>query len=231
MSQTISHTVSAASQHEEFDYRPVPVLAPVSLVLGLCSAIALFAAFGVIIAFIGAVLGGICLLKIRRANGTLGGGLLSMSGLVLSSIFFVSGIGVHSYSYATELPEGYIRVNFPNDISRKQFVIENGRRQIHPDVKPLVDQKIFLKGYMWNRGKENGLTAFVLLKDNGKCCFGGDPAAWDMILVMMEPGETVDYILGLVSVGGTLRANPNAGFGAAVYTIEAPHFERARTSF
>jgi hypothetical protein len=84
---------------------------------------------------------------------------------------------------------------------------------------------------MWNRGKENGLTSFVLLKDNGKCCFGGDPAKWDMILVIMEPGETVDYIPGLVSVGGTLRANPNAGLAAAVYTIEGTHFERARTSF
>lgn len=229
MSQTIPQAAPARSK--EFNYRPVPVLAPVSLVLGICSAIALLTAFGVVIGLFGAILGGLCLLKIRRADGELGGGVLSTLGLTLSGLFLIGGVGLQSYGYATEVPEGYLRVSFPDDISQKQFVVKNGRQTLHPDVEPLVDHKIFLKGYMWNRGKETGLTSFVLLKDNGKCCFGGNPAAWDMILVEMQPGKTVDYRAGLVSVGGVLRADPNAVEGAAVYRIEGTHFERARTSF
>lgn len=231
MSQVISQNPNPQSMTNEFNYRPVPILAPVSLVLGLCAAMALLTAFGLVIAFIGAVLGVIAFLRIRKAEGDLGGLWLAAIGLCLSSIFLVTGTGLQSYSYATELPEGYTRVNFPYGISRKEFVYENGRRQLHPDVQPLVDQNIFIKGWMWNRGKETDLTAFVLLKDNGKCCMGGDPKPFDMILITLPPDEKVDYLSGLISVGGKLKANPNAPYGAPVYAIEATHVEKARTSF
>jgi hypothetical protein len=228
MSQAVEPAPATQSQASEFNYRPVPVLAPVSLVLGLCGAMALLAAFGVVIAFLGTILGSIAFLRIRRAGGDLGGGWLAGIGLGLSSIFLVSGISLQSYGYATELPEGHIRVNFPHDISRKQFVYQNGRTMLHPDVELLVDQNIFLKGYMRPSKKINGLTAFELLKDNGKCCFGGEPAAWDSILVLLSPGETVDYSTGLISVAGRLSADFSR---ARVYTIDATHVERSRTSF
>jgi hypothetical protein len=228
MSQVVEPAPATRSQVNEFNYRPVPVLAPVSLVLGLCGAMALLTAFGVVIAFLGAILGGISFLRIRRANGDLGGGWLATIGLMLSSLFLVMGISLQSYGYATELPEGHIRVNFPHDISRKQFIYENGQTKLHPDVEPLVDQNIFLKGFMRPSKKINGLTAFELLKDNGKCCFGGEPAAWDSILVVLSPDDSVDYTTGLMSVAGRLSVDFSQ---PRVYKIDATHVERSRTSF
>lgn len=228
MSQAVEPAPATRSRANEFDYRPVPVLAPVSLVLGLCAAMALLAAFGIVIALLGAILGGIAFLRIRRGNGDLGGSWLAGIGLGLSSIFLVIGIGLQSYGYATELPEGYIRVNFPHDISRKQFVYQNGQTMLHPDVEPLVDHNIFIKGFIRPSTKINGLTAFELLKDNGACCFGGEPAEWDSILVILAPGETIDYSTGLISVAGRLSADFSR---ARVYTIDATHVERSRTSF
>ena len=57
----------------EFNYRPVPILAPVSMFFGVCSLIAFVAnVVGAIIGLFGIVTGIVCLLVIRRANGELG---------------------------------------------------------------------------------------------------------------------------------------------------------------
>jgi hypothetical protein len=73
MSQVLSEAARPRTQVNEFNYRPVPVLAPVSLVLGLCAAMALLTAFGVVIALIGTLLATVTWLRIRRADGDLGG--------------------------------------------------------------------------------------------------------------------------------------------------------------
>lgn len=233
MSQTID-TVSAApviDPQNEFSYRPVPLLAPISVFFGLCSIVALATMFALGIPLLGMLLGAIAVWQIRRGAGELGGKWVAATGLGLSSLFFFSGVAFHSYTLATEVPDGYKRVHFPTDISAKQFVVENGARAIHPEVQPLVDQKVFIKGYMWNNRVGNGLTGFVMLKDNGECCFGGDPAPYDMMVVRLKDGKTVNYVEGLVSVAGTLHANPAAGPSEPVYTLEADLAESSKTMF
>jgi hypothetical protein len=60
---------------------------------------------------------------------------------------------------------------------------------------------------MFPENNPQGLTAFLLVKDSGTCCFGGQPKLFDMIGVQMEPGKTVDYYSGKVSVAGELELN------------------------
>jgi hypothetical protein len=153
---------------------------------------------------------------------------------VLSVGFFASGTAVHAYNYATEVPEGYRRVNFTHDISKKGFPVGmDGAATIHPDVQQLDGQPIFLKGFMYPEQQTEGLAQFVLVKDNQQCCFGGQPNPADMILIEMEPGKTVDYYPSLVSVAGTFHAQaPGKAAGlTTVYRIEGTHFSRAKTSF
>ena len=215
----------------EFSYRPVPVLAPVTLFLGVCSLIAFLAnVVGAIIGLFGIVSGTVCLLVIRRARGELGGITINKIGLGLSVLCFFAGVALNWHNYATEVPEGFQRVHFPSDISKKGFVIENGMRKLHPDVAKLEGKKVFLKGFMYNTMKTTGLEEFLLLKDNGKCCFGGDPSQTDMIWIEMQ-GKKVDKYDVMVAVAGVLRCNPNAPEGTAVYMLEASMFEPARTSY
>jgi len=218
-------TPDAVSQ---FEYKPVPIYAPVAAVIGVISAGALLFEFFVLIAFFGIFIGAFAMWRIRQSNGTLGGAVWARIGLFASVICFFGGITAHAYAYATELPEGHIRVNFSRDISARQFVISNGVRELHPAVAPLKNQKIFIKGYMYNTQKQTGLEDFVLLKDNGQCCFGGAPKLYDMMVVKMPPGKTVDKIDGLVSVAGTLKCYPHST--DAVYVIDASYVARARTS-
>jgi hypothetical protein len=218
---------------EEFNYRPVPIVAPVALFAGISSAVALFAVFGVVLALIGSLLGAFALAKVLRARGELGGKVPAAVGLGLSLLFLLSGSALNAYDYATEVPEGYARVNFTRDISKKEFVVVDGVPQIHPEVQALDGEPIFLKGYMYPERQTEGLTRFVLVKDSGECCFGGNPDVTDMVLVEMQEGKSVNYLPGRVSVAGVFRAQQpqQAGVLQTVYKLEGTHFSRSRTGF
>jgi len=217
----------------EFNYRPVPVVAPVTLFLGVFSVISLFTLVGVGISLLGVVLGVLCLLKIRQSNGELGGKLPGTVGLVLSVLFLISGSSLHAYTFATEVPEGYRRIHFGPDISQKGFVRTNGVGDVHPDLKSLTGKKIFIKGYMYPEKNTTHLSNFVLVKDNQQCCFGGQPKLTDMILVEMEDGKTANYRPGLVSVAGVFHVQPGQGTAGLqpVFQIEDARCERSKTSF
>ncbi len=224
---------SIPREENEFDYRPVAVLAPVSLFLGLASSLILFGLIGAAVCILGIVTGSICLWQIRRSCGELGGRTLGRIGLGLSVLFLVSGSALHAYTFATEVPEGYQRVSFNNDIAKKGFVVQNGVAGLHPDVQQLEEKKVFLKGYMYPTGEEEGITAFILCKDNLECCFGGQPKLTDMILVELQDGQTIDYTQSLVAVAGVFRTNPASGVAGQnpVYQIDGVQAGRAKTSF
>lgn len=217
----------------EFDYRPVPILAPVTFFLGLASFSSLMGVFGWGIAVLGVVVGIVCLITISRSATPLSGKPLAIFGMVLCVAFLSLGVHFEIEDYRAELPPGYTRVNFPRDIAAKKFINEDGQRKLHPDVQPLIDQSLYLKGYIWVTKQSTGLTNFVLLKDNGECCFGGSPAEYDFIEVTLADGQTfdADTNTGLVGVAGVLKANPGAYTGQPVYTMTAKHIAKAKTAW
>lgn len=227
--------VSDVDRFEEFQYKPVPVLAPVTFALGVLASIGLLGVVGLPIGLLGIILGVICLWKIRRSQGELGGKLVTWTGLLLSMLFLVSGTSLHAYTFATEVPEGHRRVNFYRDISKKGFAVVNGKSDFHPDVKELDKQPIFVKGYMYPTQQTHNLSSFTLVKDSGECCFGGQPAVTDMIVVQMQDGKTVNYKEGLVSVAGVFHCKPTKGLKEInqnpVYLLDGTMMESSRTQF
>jgi hypothetical protein len=186
------------------------------------------------IGLLGVVLGAVCLRQIRKADGGLSGKPLALVGFLLSLAFFVSGSTLHAYTIATEVPEGYRRVNFAYDISKKGFVTKDGQQNFHPDVQALNNEKIFVKGYMYPTGQTEGLTDFLLVKDNQQCCFGGQPALTDMIYVQMEEGKMARYSTGLVAVAGVFHTQSSVKGPAdltPVYALDAVYCARAKSGF
>jgi hypothetical protein len=223
------------SANTEFNYRPVPVLAPVSFFLGLLSALGFLGILVVPIGLVGTVVSLVCIMRLRRFRGEYGGMWLAVSGLLMSFVCFTTSAGLWAYGYRTEVPEGFHRINFQSDLSNKGFVIAKKSSDIfHPDVKALDGQKVFIKGYMYPTKQMQGITSFLLVKDNAQCCFGGNPAMQDMILVNLDPGKTVDFRQGiLMSVGGVFHCQPTRGPAGLtpVYTIDGNFAESARTIF
>jgi hypothetical protein len=221
--------------NNEFGYRPVPLLAPLSFFLGLVSASGFLGLLLIPIGLVGVLVSAICILRLRSFRGEYGGMWLAVSGFLMSLVFFSSSAGIWAYGYRTEVPEGYQKINFTEDISNKGFVVEKGKADIfNPEVKALDGQKVFIKGYMYPTNETRGLKQFLLVKDNAQCCFGGNPKISDMIMVTLKTGSGVDYHQGLLmSVGGVFHCQKSTGPAGLtpVYAIDGTVAESSRTIF
>jgi hypothetical protein len=243
MSQSIFSQAMESSQpigfdgsaNTEFNYKPVPVLAPVSLALGLLSGLGFLGLLAVPIGLVGTIVSLICITRLRKVRGEYGGMWLAVTGLVLSFACFTTSGGLWAYGYTTEVPEGFRRLNFMSDISQKGFVVQKGKpAEFNPDVKSLDGKKVFIKGYMYPTKQMEGLKTFLLVKDNAQCCFGGNPALTDMILVNLVPGKTVNFHSGvLTSVGGVFHCQASSGPAGLqpTYIIDGSLVENSRTMF
>lgn len=232
--ETPPSTSYDAAATNEFSYRPVPVLAPISFFLGLLSALGFLGLLAVPIGLLGTVVSVVCILKLWRLRGDYGGMWLAVCGLIMSLVFFTTSAGLWAYGYGTEVPEGFHRINFTSDVSQKGFLLEKGKTDFHPDVKALDGQKVFIKGYMYPTKEIRGLKSFLLVKDNAQCCFGGNPAPQDMIMVSLAGGKQVDYHQGiLMSIGGEFHCQPAHGPAGLmpVYSIDGTYVEKSRTMF
>lgn len=223
----------ASPEGTTFDYRPVPVLAVVAVVLGVLSVMAFFGITGMFVAVFGILISGMSLLKIVRARGELGGRRLATIGLACSVLFLGGGMAYQRHLYMNEVPAGYARKSFTRDISRTAFYTINGQMEVHPDVKKLVGQKIFLKGFMYPTGQMEGLDSFLFCRDSGTCCFGGEPPVQDMIGVVMEAGKTVEFYPGRVSVAGEFALNPEYRGGKLdpVFLLKGEIVNKSQTAF
>ena len=235
MPQTVDDFGSLEDSHQvnEFNYRPIPILAPVTLFLGICSFVGLLSMVGLGVSLFGTIFGAACLVQIRRSKNELSGKIMTRIGFALSLVFLISGSSRLAYTVAVEAPEGHRRVSFYQDISKKGLLTEKGQTSIHPDVMPLDGEKIFLKGFMYPTQQIEGITSFVLVKDNKECCFGGNPKLTDMILVRLQDGLKTTFSTDMVSVAGVFRINSDTGLAglSPVYTLEATLSEVSRSPF
>lgn len=232
ISESENSSWANGTEFDEFDYIPVSPWGPVALVLGIASLTGLTnSVFGLCIAFVGVVLGIAALLRIKSNAPAVRGISFAAGGLVLSVLCLGLGSVKLVHAYENECPEGFLRVNFPKEISKHEFVYHEGKRRLSPAVAPLIGQRVFLKGFMWETQRATGLTEFVFLKDNGECCFGGEPKPFDMMVVSMTDDKTTNAYGGMIAVSGILHANVNAKEGEPVYTVDATIVEEAQTSF
>ncbi len=216
---------------DEFSYRPMPPLVAVSMAFVFLSFLSILSDLLLVVPLIGAVLAFVAYYQISRSQGDLAGGGLAIFSLVTMLLMFMGFGAMHLHSYASEVPDGYARVSFNLDISQKGFETVGGRMGIHPDVAKLADKPIYLKGYMYPYRETHGLKSFVLCKDTGECCFGGQPKPTDMILINMVGDAKVDYQdKRLVGVAGTLRVQPTDANGLQpVYQMDCKFFAPAKT--
>ena len=101
MSQTLDQLEPSAVQpssaepnFDEFAYKPIPPLAPVSALLGVCALSGLLSPLGVVFAVFGFVLGFLALRQIDQADGGLSGRKIAMTGVMTSAVLLVSGVAL-----------------------------------------------------------------------------------------------------------------------------------------
>ncbi len=177
-----------ADEDDIRDYRSISKYAVFSLVTATVSISGLlFPAFA-IFGLTAIVLGIMAQLSIRRYPKELTGSLVATLGIFAGGALFVSAASWHTYDYMTELPEGYERVTW--------LELQPGREDpfVPPRAVDLNGKKVFIKGYCHPGVDGEGFTnEFVLVRDMGTCCFGGQPELTDMIEVTLQPPLKIRY--------------------------------------
>lgn len=219
-----SRMTDEALPEDDAQYRAISVLAVTSGGLGLLSSLA-FLNWGLgIIPILGVLTGIVALRRIRLRPTELTGSRVAWAGIVLSVLFWCGGWTYLAYAYVTEVPAGYERLSYAS-------------LQPDPDVKGEVyppgvgdwnGKRVFIKGYVYPGQQQSGIKQFVLCRDNGDCCFGGQPKLTDRILVTLEGPLALEYSTRQRRVGGTFRFEPaNAvdGLGGVIYHLDADYLK------
>lgn len=197
-----SPPAAALGDGESYEaYRTVSAAAVVSCGLAVLSIVSLLPDFWTlkIIPALGVLIGIVGLVKIARNSQELSGKKAALIGTVASAVLLVAGSAFSWYSYVAELPEGYTRISYetlkPNsdnpDAASQAAAALNG-------------QRVFIKGYMFPTAHPK-VTKFVLCKDNGDCCFGGQPPKSDMVFIELQEPLQAEFSSKLRRVAGTLR--------------------------
>jgi hypothetical protein len=217
-----SATIDAAREQGFEPYRAISKSAIVSLLLALVSFLGLYSAPLLVLAPVSIALGIVGYRAILRYPNELTGKPMALLGAVLGIGLLIGGVTRHSYIYATEVPDGHIRISFANLQPEK-----NSRQPVPQEALELDGKKVFVKGYLYPDGQQHNITRFVLVPDLGTCCFGGQPKLTDMIEVTLEEPLQTTYSMKKRKLAGELNVDmtlkPVSGVNGVYYQLKADH--------
>ena len=193
----------AVDTESEQGYRAISKTAVACLVFGILGLLSFLGTVFVILPVFGLCFGLLATSNLKRFPNELTGRKAARIGTILNLVCLLGSIGYHSYIYATEVPDGYVRMTFwdlqPDKKTRLPF---------SEKAKEFDGKKVFLKGYVRPGAKQRNLDKFILVGDFGSCCFGGNPEITDIVSISIDSGQTVDYSLRLRRVTGIFKLNP-----------------------
>jgi hypothetical protein len=210
-------------QSQEFpngpEYRAISSSAVSCLALGVLSVLALLDWWMLILPVVSISFGLFALRQIRQRGDELTGAPLAKIGLALAVVCLLTGTSRLSYVYATEVPEGYARIQYTELQPVAKDSIEPP-----PSALALEGQKVFIKGFVYPSSQVEGIRTFLLVRDEGTCCFGGDPKINERIQVTLADPKGMKYATGLHKVAGVfhIRPAPQAvhGPGGIIYHLD-----------
>ena len=85
------------------------------------------------------------------------------------------------------------------------------RSLLTKEIVALEDQLIKIRGYILPSFQQDGITRFVLVRDNMQCCFGPGAALYDCIVVEMESGKSTSFTVRPGTVEGVFTVHEYKG--------------------
>ncbi|MDP7267591.1 MAG: DUF3299 domain-containing protein [Pirellulales bacterium] len=93
------------------------------------------------------------------------------------------------------------------------------RSMLTEKIVTLADKSVRIRGFILPSFKQDGLTEFVLVRDNMECCFGPGAALYDCIMVRMQFGESTSFSVRPVAVEGRFSIEEWRDFDGVVRAI------------
>ena len=205
-------------------YRSLSAAAMATFILGILSSLALLDWTMGLVPAIALVLGVYAVRKVRRHESELTGLGLARAGLALAIVFWAVGATRLAYIYATEVPEGYERLSY--DVLQPDPAVPG--ELVPPSAVEWHGKRVFVKGYVYPGRQTDGIQDFILCRDQGDCCFGGNPRLTDRIQVHLAGSLRLTYTPRPIKLAGTFRLQRIAaldGLGQVVYHLDADHLE------
>jgi hypothetical protein len=224
MSIDLETPATGTERYEQ--YRALSTSAVASLIVGLLSCAAILDWPLVAIPLMGIPLSLFALIKIKRHADELTGAGLARAGLALSLLFAIGGPARLTYEFATEVPDGYARISY---VELQPDPAQAGQ-QVPPSALDLEGQRIFIKGFVYPGREKDGIRQFLLVRDQGDCCFGGNPKITDRIQVTLKDPLRLKFQSRLHKVGGTFHVAPantavSGAKGGVFYHLDADYVQ------
>jgi hypothetical protein len=101
---------------------------------------------------------------------------------------------------------------------------------VPPSALELEGKHVFIKGYLYPGREKDGIKQFLLVRDQGDCCFGGNPKITDRIQVTLAGPLRVSYQTRLFKVGGKFHVAPmdqatGGAKGGVFYHLDADYVQ------
>lgn len=223
LAQPVAHGVDDAaddSQNDDYsNYRSLSPAAVLSCVLGVASVAAFLDWWLVVLPIAGLAMGIFALRRVAARSDELAGRFPAIAGVVLSAACLVGSQCTLWYIRLTEVPEGHLRISYA-ELQPDPRVVN---QIVPPSATELHGERVFIKGYVLAGTRKDGIRTFILVRDQGDCCFGGDPKLTDRILVQLKGGQAFTYTDKLQKLAGRFQIRPGRAVdvaGDVVYQID-----------
>jgi hypothetical protein len=214
--------VESPDDEQFLEYRALSTVAVASLVAGVLSLAAPLSWLCLGFPIAGLILGTLAWRQISARPDELAGLSLAKAGLGLSALFFVVGPGWLLFQQATEVPPGYDRISY----EQLQPGPSAPGVPIPPEAYALEGKKIFIKGYVYPGRESEGIKTFLLVRDQGDCCFGGNPKITDRIQVTLVDPLRLKFRSRIHHLAGVFHVKPTTAVGAGggvYYQLDADY--------
>lgn len=209
----------AAAADETADYRSLSGTAIAAAVVALLSPLVFLGWSFAAVPLVSGVLAAVAWGDISRRPETVAGKPLAVGSLLFAAVTLAAGLGYLSFVYATELPEGYSRLNY----AMLQPLPGDPPTAVPDSARAMNGEDVLLKGYIYPGSRQRGITEFLLCRDQGDCCFGGQPKVTDRVLVRLADRQGIDFTQGLVKIAGRFRIEPAGSIdvgGGVLYHLD-----------
>ena len=212
-----SRDTGAPSEAPE-QYRALSSAAVVALVFGAVSLMAFLDYWLVVVPIVGLIWAVIALRQVKSRAGELTGRPLALIGLALSAVSLLVGPGWVYWNDISQVPPGYNWISYealqPNPKTIGEIVPQS--------ALDLNGKKVYIKGFVYAGSQTAGIKNFVLVRDAGTCCFGGNPKVTDRIVVTLGSASLI-YTKNVARVSGVFRVNTAqapGGIGVVYYHLD-----------
>ncbi len=199
-------------------YRALSPAAVVALIFGVLSLLALCDYWLLVVPLVGIIWSVVALRQIKARRAELTGRPLAIVGMTACVLMLPAGIGWNLWADYSQIPPGYTWISYELLQPNPKIVGEI----VPKSAMDLDGKKVYVKGFVQAGSQSSGIKSFVLVRDAGTCCFGGNPKITDRIVVMLNSASLI-YTKNVAHVSGVFRVAPiqsPGGIGVAYYHLD-----------